>query len=223
MLELEKSMLLAQASQRLHDAGFECAVTVNAGEVAAMLRELEKPYITPYLSPGYNDFTWSSSFWFVVRCEGRLVAMGGVRFDDIGDEPIAEYWTRIFARHYGPGKPGEIHSIAKPITEKVKGKLAYMGDLYVAKDWRGKRSYIKDAMVICHLIVSLRWSPDWTYAFLREKDVQRGASALYGFTWVVPNSKLFVDPKLPRSNGECCALISRADLEHWVKSSVGNL
>lgn len=218
MSDVQKIRIASHCVQKIEEFGLTVRECDDFDQIPAILEKMEKPYFTPYLSPQFNDFSRSSGFWLIVEKDGIPVAVGGARFDDLKDEKIDSYWARTFKRHYGDSERPQIHSIAQPLVNELGGKLAYFGDLFVAKGARGSRSILSYAMTLCHILVSMKWSPDWTYAFLHEKDVRRGAAYLYGFTRTITYSKMFFDPQKPRNNSECCVLLSKDDLDHFVRT-----
>lgn len=214
MTEVAKAVMLAEGVSRLKDAGFSIEQTNDFELVLRELDELGKPYLTPALDVRENDFTTSNCFWLVVREKDKPVALGGARLDDLTDTDVAAFLHRHFARHY----PGGVTQIAEPMLSVLAGKVAYVGDLFVAPGVRGRLDLVSRAMTVCHMVISLKWNPSCTYAYLRKSDVDRGAAARYGFSRVIPGSKSFQAEVPPRSNEECFVALERSDLLHWVKS-----
>lgn len=195
--------------------GYEVEQTSDFDLIRDSIDRIGKPYLTPELDCSKSDLSPANCFWLIVKKDGVPVALGGVRHDDVGDL-VSEFWGRQFARHYSGG----ISSIASPVTDAIKGRVCYMGDLFVATDERRPRNINIVAAVsrIGFGLCYLEWRPDCVYSFIRKKDVERGAAAKYGFVTVIPNSKVFLESHPPRSNSECCAIITRPQIEYLIKS-----
>lgn len=96
--------------------------------------------------------------------------------------------------------------------------MVYFGDLYVNPRGRGDRLTLRAFVALGHLAVSLKWEPDWTYCFVRERDALRGAAMLYGFCQIVPDPFTWIDPPSPRENSEWLALLPKVDLMSVVEA-----
>lgn len=216
---VEKAELLAWQMKKLRNAGYDLRETSDFDEVEAIIERLGKPYLTPHLDPSKNDFTPANCFWIVVERLGCPVALGGVRLDDMGHDASEQILRRMYSRHY----PGGLVYISPSVVAALRGKVCYVGDLYLSPDVRGQRELLSSSMTICHLIINLKWQPDLTYAFLHQKHVRRGAAILYGFQTAIPFSKEFAASSGPRADDEVFATLSNDQLECWVRSEVRSL
>lgn len=194
--------------------GFEVEEIGNPAQVADLVEELGKPYITPMSSPTLNDFTRSGIIGLLARRDGQPAMFGFARLEDLGDEPVGSYWRRVFGRAYGCGPTAEIIcDVRGEVERSLCRRLVYFGDLFVAPHARGSRMALRAFVCLGHLAVSLKWDPDWTYCFVREQDVLRGSAALYGFNRVFGTPFSWCqEPPPPRSRSELLVAISRNDL-----------
>ncbi|MBT3142891.1 hypothetical protein KL867_17620 [Ruegeria litorea] len=155
-------------------------------ELERMVHSMGKQSLSPILDPGKNDFTAANSFWLVAEAEGVPQMIGGVRVDDLRDLDIRTYWQRSLGRVFG--------QIPEPLEPKipftsVSGKIAYFGDLYSAgRSGLGRtgRDNLRLFTTVGHYLTHLEFSPDVTYCFVRDVDVQRGTPAVYGFLELSP-------------------------------------
>lgn len=194
--------------------GYEIEEITNSNQVMGLVDELEKPYLTPMSSPAFNDFTRAGTLGLVARRDGRPAMFGFARLEDLGDESVGQYWARVFGRAYG-GDPSAnvICDVRREVDRTLGRRLVYFGDLFVAPDARGSRLALRSFVAFGHLAVSLKWDPDWTYCFIRERDVLRGSAALYGFNRVFGRPFSWIgSPPAPRSNSELLVAVSRADV-----------
>lgn len=220
MNEIEKATVLARCSDYLASQGITVMALDNFERVSELLAEAGKPYLTPFSSPIHNDLTEGNALWLIGLRDGRPVMMGCARLEDIGREPIESYWRRAFARAYAGQGAGSLHSVNPEITKWVSGRLVYFGDLFIEQGTRGMRSNLRCFTAVGHMAVSLKWDPDYTYAFIRERDLLRGSGHAYGFNWFVPDPFVWPNPPHPRSPTEWGAFISRGDLPYVARKSL---
>lgn len=207
------AVALADCVAFLNKRGLSVEIVEDANAVHDLIRALGKEYLTPIGSPEFNDLTHGNSIWLVSKRQDGPCMIGAARLDELGGEPLAAFWKRQFLRLYGEGGEvtvnfsGDVHN---------KGRYAYFGDLYVAPGGRGDARNVRAFTAIGHLVVSMRWDPDLTYAFVRDKDVMRGAAARYGFVDLYPNPVLWHNPPHPRSSAEWLATISREKVSDMI-------
>ena len=210
--EIEKATLLSKCHAYLMRYGIAVEIVDDLDTLSEIIVESGKPYFTPMASPAHNDLGDGNSMWLVGRCEGNPVLIGGARLELVGADGIGAFWRRAMRRAYSPVGCGEIFAIDPELDRVVRGSLVYFGDMYASKEYKGGLLGLQAFTTIGHLAVSFRWNPDWTYAFMHERDCMRGADHRYGFSWLVPQPFRWKEPPPTRSNSECCALLSRMDL-----------
>lgn len=209
---IERAGMLGRFRDYLLMQGYDVEEVEDYDKVQQLVDAAEKPYLTPISSPSHNDFTRTNALWLVARRNGDPAFLGCARLEDLGDEPVDRYWQRVMRRAYGAAGGEAVFNHRMEIGKNVGGRLAYFGDLYVAKGTRGSLLNLKTFVMLGHLAVSLKWDPDVTYCFLREKDVNRGAAINYGFTSVSPAPFDWVDPPETRGESEWLALLPRSEL-----------
>lgn len=220
MGEYEKAELIAICREKLLLDGLVVQVEQDFDVVPKIIEAIGKPYLTPKMSPFYNDFTGANCFWLLLKKDDQVVGAAGARLDDLGDGSITEYWRRTMRRHYGHGVNEVVTDIASPLEQDLKGQLAYFGDLYFSRAAGRSLKTVRRFVLIGHMITALKWNPDWTYAFLREDDVRRGGCYHYGFNRYIPDAQFWVDPPAPRENTEYCVMTNRRDLAYMAQSFI---
>lgn len=214
MTTVDRAAKLGRLWDYLAGCGFAVEEVTDLAQIEGLVAQLGKPYITPMSSPAKNDFTEAGIICLVARKDGRPVMMGCARLEDIGSESIDRYWGRVFGRAYGAGPEDRIiGNVRSEVVSSMSRRLVYFGDLFVADGMRGSRLALRAFVALGHLAVALKWDPEWTYCFVRERDVMRGAAALYGFNRIfgTPFDWLAEPPK-PRDRSELLVAVSRADL-----------
>ena len=124
---------------------------------------------------------------------------------------VSEFWRQNARRHYATADNPRPLRVNPLVDLKIGGKVAYFGDL-LCKSGSGSLKALEYFVCAGQMLASLKWNPDFTYAWLRERDVKRGAHTRYGFATRVPNAQIWEDPKWPRSNPEELCYSDRLDL-----------
>ncbi len=220
MGEYEKAELIAICREKLLRDGLAVHVEQDFDRVPKIIEAIGKPYLTPKMSPFFNDFTAENCFWLRLEKDGETVALAGARLDDLGDGSITEYWRRTMRRQYGNGEVEMVTQVASPLERELKGRLAYFGDLHFSRAAGRSLKTVRRFVLIGHMITALKWNPDWTYAFLREDDVRRGGGYHYGFNRYIPDAQFWVDPPSPRENTEYCVMTNRRDLAYMAQAFI---
>lgn len=201
----------ARMTGSLKRQGIQLRVITKYDRLDRIIQDLQKPYLTPALSPFLNDFSPGNCFWLIAEKDGDPVAAGGTRFDDLAEDPISEFWRRSAERHYGRVDGRNPVTINPIVDRKIGGKVAYFGDL-ICKPGAGSLKTLEHFVRAGQMLTCLKWNPDYNYAWLRTRDTRRGAHVRYGFATCMPNSQRWHKPPEIRSNLEACCYSSRDDL-----------
>lgn len=197
----------------LADLGYQITTTQDFQAVREITREMGKEYFTPALDPLFNDFTADNCFWQLLIKDGEVCVCGGVRHEALGSTPVSQFWRNSFKRLYGGGICDQVIDVSPAVDSILRGDLVYFGDLHVAPKFRGHLDIL--SLYLCHgqALVSMKWNPDFTYAFIHDRFVANGAAFRYGFNTVERMAQHWVsDAPYPRSTFECCAIADRAQL-----------
>lgn len=216
MNTLDKIAAAAQCMHGLRGAGIDVREVRDRNEIQVAISEIGKDYVTPMLSPGRNAFT-DDGFWLIGYRDGRPVMAGGARSERLAGRDASDYLTHLCHASYGADWSGSV-SLLPVVNEKLHGDLAYFGDLYVSNTFRGGRSALRFFTALGHILVAEKWSPNFTYCFIRERDVIRGAHILYGFTDTIQRPISWTNPPAPRSNSEWIAVLPRSNLSGLVRT-----
>ena len=188
--ELSVALLAADCVERLAEAGVHVEQTSDLELALDLVRQMDKPYLTDFMSPRKNDFFESNCLWLLLRdADGRASGMVSARMDDTGREPLSSYSVRKLRNIF----PEEADVAVQPdrlprIAGEIMGKVVYTGDRFVGHGLRStNRQALRTLVLLLYCAIRLKWSDlDWVYAFLRDRDVSRGAPWLYHFPRVYP-------------------------------------
>lgn len=209
-----KTMLYLEASsaslEALRAAGYSVEVSTDFDATRELVQTLEKTYLTSHFSPDLHDFTERNAFWLILKDGERPVGCIGARLDDLGRETADSYWRRVFPRIYPEGGPITA-TLSGTSRNLLTGRLAYIGDLFFARDHRGRQRVLSALLLLTHAMVAVEWRPGATYAFMRGVDVRRGFGVRYHFTVHTPPPHQWDLPPEHRSNDEWVVILPEAD------------
>ncbi|SLN32286.1 hypothetical protein TRL7639_01406 [Falsiruegeria litorea R37] len=212
--DFEVARLFALCEAELSAAELSIEPTVDFASAEKRMRALRKTSFTPMLSSQFHDLSKDDAFWLFLQRDGRDVAGVAARRDYLNSESLSSYWHRSYLRMYSSDGTEVSIRHAHPALREIKGCVAYLGEFYFLPDERGSRNTMR---ILSHLLFAycfIRWKPDWQYAFIRKKDVERGYASVYGFTLQIPGAQTWVADVPNRSSGEYLVAIRQADLFH---------
>jgi len=193
--------------------GLDVEVVTDLESVPRLACEVGRDYQLPTFSIDRMDHTESTAFWMFLKRGTERIAGAAAILQDIGQENFDGYLRRVARRQY-PNPSGEaVDRIARPLGDQVSGRLAYIGELSVDPNERGRRDNLAAFMRLLQALVVLEWGVDWTYAFVPARHVRGDLDRLYGFTVSIPNAQRWRDPVPER----------RASTEWFVGAQVRHL
>ena len=214
--ELTVSMIAAECMRRLESENIFVAQSSDLDHAMTVIEQLDKPYLTDYLSPLKNDFFRTNCFWFIFNDQhGQPGGLIGCRMDDSGQEPLSSYACRKLRNMFPeedeiPVQPDRLPRIA----DEIKGRVVYAGDLYLSRSFRTtNRRVLRMIVVLVYCVMFLKWKDlDWIYAFMRDRDVARGAAWLYQFPRNYPMAHSWTKPPSDQTGENWLAAMSRLEL-----------
>lgn len=207
----------------LEAKGYALKVLDDPSGIPGIIEAMGKPYLTPKLSPLLNDFTSADTFWMLLLNGEETVGAAGCRYEDLGARKISEHWKESLKRQYGGGEHDVIEWVSPQVDEALKGKLVYYGDLFFTPEAGRSRRILRLFVMIGHLWTFLKWEPESIYAFVREKDLSRGANFYYSFPRFIPSPQRWVKPAPePREDSEYLVMLASADLDALVEMYLGS-
>ena len=214
--ELSTTMLAAECIRRLEAADIFVEQTSDFDRAMQTIEQLDKPYLTDYMSPLKNDFFESNCFWLVFNDgDGQPGGLVGTRFDDTGREPLSSYAIRKLRSVFPEEADVPVqHDRLPRIAEEISGNVVYMGDLYLSRAFRtSNRQTLRLIALLNYTLITLKWTNlDWIYAFMRDRDVRRGAAWLYHFPRSYPMAHSWTKPPSDQSGDNWLAAMSRLEL-----------
>ncbi len=189
-----------------------------------LTEDMGKPGLTAKLSSDFNDFTEESGFWLFMREDGEYSASVAVRYDNIGREKMGDYMIRTMRRHYPQQRNDAVISFTDALPPNFYGRMAYIGELFMRPGFRGSRQKLRYFMMLLHTTIATKWSIDWTYAMMRDRDVKLGFATNYGFATQIPGVARWSDPApAGRGSSEWLVAVSAENLSHMMAHYAGSL
>ena len=213
--ELNIAVLAAQCVARLADSGIKIDQTSNFDLALSTVSDMDKPYLTDFMSPRHNDFFEDNCFWLILYDQdGQPAGTVGSRMDRTGREPLSAYSARKLRNLF----PEEAEVPVRPdrlprIADEIRGNVVYMGDLFLGPTLRTtNRQCLRLIVLLLHCVAFLKWKDlDWVYAFLRDRDVRRGAGWLYHFPRMYPVAHSWTKPPSDHSGENWLAAMNRVE------------
>lgn len=192
------ALLLAKAASKylryLEGAGYAVEMSTDFEGVVSAAAETGRNHQLPTFCVERVDHTETSAFWLFLTLDGARVAGVAAILQDIGRENFASYLRRV-ARHQYPNPSGEaISVVASPLGDEVGGRLAYIGELSVRRDRRGRHKELAAFMRLLQVMVLLEWGVEWTYAFVPDTHMRAQLARQYGFSRYYPKAQTWVTP-----------------------------
>lgn len=208
--------------QGLAARGLQIDPTTDFDSGEKRMVAMEKRGFTPMLSSQFHDLSKEDAFWLFLRKDGRDIAGVAARLDRLGSESLSDYWLRSYARLYGLDTDGVSHLHAPAAVSNIRGKVAYLGEFYFYPFARGSRHLYSLFTHLLFCYCQLHWRPDWQYAFVRKKDVERGLASLYGYTLQLPGAQTWLTPVRGRTSNEYLVALPSEDLVHAARFYTGS-
>ena len=178
--DLHLNRLIARCDSELLSDGYKVEQVFDhrAGETRA--RALRDKTRSAPFSLEKHDFTKKQMFWLFLTCDGVDVGCCAARLDTFAKNELADYWLDSYARIYGErhvAPDGE----TPEFLSRVYGRVAYLGEFFIAPDHRGVRNRLRR---YTHILLGLciqTLKADWMYVFIPTKSDSLGYGRVYGF------------------------------------------
>ncbi|WP_208992992.1 hypothetical protein [Roseibium sp. TrichSKD4] len=157
-------------------------------ELEKMLSDTDKGELTEHFNTVFNTYTPESGFWAaVLDADGACICIAAARVDNLGKQSLQTHLRKYWKRCYPAICDGRaLASNDQPrFQSQISGRVAYLGDLWVRQQCRGKRIHERVAPLIM-LAALHKWEPDWMYCWVRPSAWSKRYPLAYGFSTVEP-------------------------------------
>lgn len=121
----------------LQSERYEVSAPRNYSEIAKAVARTGRQRQTPMFSIQRNDFTRAEAFWLFLEKDGAPVAGCAAKYCDLMGESIEAYLRRTSMSQY-QRSADPIASVARPVIEKLHGRLICIGGLEILPEHRGR-------------------------------------------------------------------------------------
>lgn len=169
------------ASQR----GIKLSLGVDFREYISISQSTPtKRRTSPIFRPDRSPIASEEGFWVVGRDNGNeVVVLEAVRLYDLSSSSFAEHLESLKAFYRSPTQHAHPHDKCVCIAEGAKrmtGKVAYHGDVWVRRDYRG----IGMTSILAGIAFGVSfamWSPDFVCALVAHWTIDKGVVSRYGY------------------------------------------
>jgi len=171
---LEAQGLSVKASSDMH--GFAAAKLKARGFPAGPMHDAD-----------VCDFSDDRAFWMELEAtDGTCVGLQAFRCDRVDislAEWCANYMIGVYMRRNELMVPAHARPPAGSISERLRGKLVYHGELWIAPQVKAANA-VDLFTKLGSYIALLKWSPDAIWALTKQRLAQRGMMGRFNFSTV---------------------------------------
>lgn len=199
---------MTKAEAQMASSGYRIEHSFTPVDEFDRIRNAGKGYLTPMLSPEENDFCESEYSWITVLKGDATVGCLGLRRFSLGDEAFSDFWTRTMNRHYGSTASSVVRQTSPILDRDMSNNSVYFGDLFVNKDAAGFKLF---RYLVFYAIgyATLKWQPDCLFAFITQKNYDRGIKSAFNFTVSLPGVVEWEANGFDRHSSEVCIALPK--------------
>lgn len=148
----------------------------------------------PMFRPDRSPIKFGDGYWIVgVDKKNEVAVVEAARLYDLSHSCFAEHLESLRAFYADPtahAHPGDHCTCTAPTAKEIRGRVAYHGDLWVRRDFRG-RGMPKIMSGIARGVSFAMWAPQFVCGLVSSQLVAKGVVAQYGYAHQEPGgSKL---------------------------------
>jgi hypothetical protein len=188
---LRNPLLVAQATcslaRELEQLGFDATVDGDMQLMHAAKREARGFEIAPMHDPNVCELSNNRGFWMgLINSDRKVVGLQAFRCDYI-DTSLADwcapYMIGVYMRRHELMVPSHAKPPRDSISEKLRGRLVYHGEIWVDKQVRNRRVF--EAFTRLGLLVALvKWNPDAIWGLASSQMAGHGHVSRIGYSTI---------------------------------------
>jgi hypothetical protein len=189
-LGLSDPLGAAHVATRLHakllSLGLRLKISNDLVVLNAFSQALRGKPVSPYFDPAISGLQPERVFWMGLEdAGGKPMGLQAFRLDTV-ESSLADwaqvYTIALYMRRKELLVPAEGPTPRNSITERIRGRLVYQGDLYFDPairrgpciDYFGKLGLV---------LVHMKWQPDAAWGLMAQSMATRGTSTRQGYTY----------------------------------------
>jgi hypothetical protein len=167
--------------------GFTITTSSDFGFYAQEKKLARDKLVSPMFDPAVNDFSRERAFWMsATSSDGKCAAFQAFRLDTV-ETSLADWCVPYMIGLYMRRQELLVPSHAQPpigsAAHKLKGRLAYQGELWVDKSFR-PRSLTDTFSRIGQLLALIKWRPDAIWALTSHAMASHGYANRLGYGYI---------------------------------------
>ncbi|PBB30039.1 hypothetical protein CK221_29180 [Mesorhizobium sp. WSM3868] len=182
---LQISRLIGTACDSMLKFGLHVTIGENFDEYVRTTDGLPgKSPTYPHFRPDCSDLLPGKAFWITARDRaGRVAHVQAMRLYDLSTRSLHEHLETLgdyFADPELKAGPGSSCTCYAPSARNIAGLVAYRGDLWLRKDFRGL-GLLPFLSQIAFGLAWAKWSPDFVYALVAAWNIEKGVADRNGY------------------------------------------
>jgi hypothetical protein len=176
-----------EAIAELEAQGYTLTTSSDFGEYAREKKQARDKLVSPMFDSAVNDFSGERAFWMSAKTSnGKCAAFQAFRIDSV-ETSLADWCVPYMIGLYMMRQELLVPSHAQPptgsIARKLRGRLAYQGELWVDKSFR-PRSLTDTFSRIGQLLALIKWRPDAIWALTSQSMASHGYANRLGYGYI---------------------------------------
>ncbi|MHC4047974.1 hypothetical protein [Bradyrhizobium sp. 23AC] len=182
---LQISRFLQSYDADASEKGIRLSIGFDFDEYVAITRATPtKGRTYPNFRPDRSPIKLGDGFYTIgIDKKEEVAVLQAVRLYDLSDSNFAEHLQSLRAFYADPTKhahPQDYCKCAAPSAKKISGRVAYHGDAWLRRDYRGKGIPRIMAGIAFGVSFSM-WAPDFVCALVARWLLDKGVVAQYGY------------------------------------------
>lgn len=163
------SSALGITASSIVSAGFRIEQSSSFKKFKKLNKHREGRVLTAHGDHNLFDFVKGNSFYFAIYDKDeKLAGTVSCLYNDIKESCLSDLWRERLPRCYG----GKISKNFAANASVIQGKIAYHGELWVAKKYRGNDlGWLLTRLSILYSV--LKFEPDYVYSLVAENIINR--------------------------------------------------
>jgi hypothetical protein len=193
---------------------------------ASLRKTVRAEPVSPFFDPAVTQLDASKGFWTVgYDAANKVVSLQAFRIDTI-DTSLADwalgFVIGIYVKRGEIIVPSKIRPPRNSIAERIRGRVVYHGEIWIAKDVR-QRQAVETIPLLGMLIAAIKWNPDAVWGIVEDSMATKGFVTRIGYSHV--ERGFFEWQWLPQGAEarEWLAVSERADLEYMIEERASTL
>lgn len=191
---LQVSRFLRVYDEAAAEKGIKLSIGFDFHEYVSITRALPTKRPTyPNFRPDRSPIKSGEGYWMIgVDRNKEVVLVEAARLYDLSRTNWAEHLESLKAFYANPTKdahPQDRCTCTAPSAKKIAGKVAYHGDFWLRRDFRGQ-GMAKIMAAILRGVSFAMWAPDFVIGIAERWLLEKGVLAQYGHAHYEPGGSI---------------------------------